>query len=35
MSMLDLAAFRATELKREPFDFLVVPGFVTAEACAE
>lgn len=34
MSMLDLAAFRATELKREPFDFLVVPGFVKAEARA-
>ena len=33
MSMLDLAAFRATELQREPFDFLVVPGFVKAEAC--
>jgi SM-20-related protein len=32
MSMLDLAAFRATELQREPFDFLMVPGFVTAEA---
>lgn len=34
MSMLDLAAFRATELKREPFEFLVVPGFVKAEARA-
>jgi hypothetical protein len=34
MAMLDLAAFRGTELQREPFDFLVVPGFVTAEARA-
>jgi hypothetical protein len=34
MSMLDLAAFRATELRREPFDFLVLPGFVKAAACA-
>ncbi len=34
MSMLDLAAFRATELRREPFDFLVVPGFVKAAARA-
>jgi SM-20-related protein len=34
MSMLDLAAFRATELRRKPFDFLVVPGFVKAEARA-
>jgi hypothetical protein len=32
MSMLDLAAFHATELCRDPFDFLVVPGFVKAEA---
>jgi hypothetical protein len=35
MSLLDLAAFRATELRREPFDFLVVPGFVKAEALAK
>jgi hypothetical protein len=34
MSMLDLAAFHATELQRKPFDFLVVPGFVKAEARA-
>jgi hypothetical protein len=32
--MLDLAAFRATELTRDPFEFLVVPGFVKAEARA-
>jgi hypothetical protein len=30
--MLDLATFRATELCRDPFDFLVVPGFVKPEA---
>jgi hypothetical protein len=29
-SMLDLAKFAATGLNREPFDFLVVPGFVRA-----
>jgi hypothetical protein len=32
MSMLDLAKFTATELCRDPFDFLVVPGFVKVEA---
>ncbi|MFQ5775498.1 MAG: 2OG-Fe(II) oxygenase [Kiloniellaceae bacterium] len=32
MSMLDLHAFRATPLSRDPFDFLVVPGFLKAEA---
>ena len=31
MSMLDLATFRATKLCRDPFDFLVVPGFVKDE----
>jgi SM-20-related protein len=34
MSMLNLAKFRATELCREPFDYLVVPGFLNAEALA-
>jgi SM-20-related protein len=34
MLMLDLAAFNATELCREPFDFLVVPGFLKTEARA-
>jgi SM-20-related protein len=34
MSMLDLARFNATELCRDPFDFLVVPGFVKPEARA-
>jgi SM-20-related protein len=32
MSMLDLAKFRATELCRQPFEYLVVPGFLKAEA---
>src|SRR5271157_3106821 len=32
MSMLDLAKFHATILRRDPFDFLVVPGFVKLEA---
>jgi SM-20-related protein len=34
MSMLNLAKFGATELCREPFDYLVVPGFLKAEALA-
>ena len=32
MSALDLAAFRATPLTREPFEYLVVPHFVRPEA---
>lgn len=32
MGALDLAAFRATPLVREPFEYLVLPGFVKAEA---
>jgi hypothetical protein len=32
MAILDLAAFRATPLCREPFEYLVVPGFLKAEA---
>lgn len=32
MSFLDLAAFRAAPLTREPFEFLVLPGFVKASA---
>jgi SM-20-related protein len=32
MQALDLAAFRATPLVREPFPYLIVPGFVRAEA---
>jgi len=31
---LDLDAFRATPLNREPFDYLIVPEFVKAEARA-
>jgi SM-20-related protein len=34
MGTLDLAAFCATPLVREPFEYLVVPGFVRAEARA-
>lgn len=32
MGALDLAAFRATPLVREPFEYLVLPGFVKADA---
>jgi SM-20-related protein len=32
MANLDLAAFRATPLTREPFPFLIVPQFVTPAA---
>ncbi len=34
MQVLDLAAFRDTPLIREPFDHLILPGFVRPEACA-
>jgi SM-20-related protein len=34
LSMLDLERLRATPLTREPFEFLVVPEFVKAEARA-
>ncbi len=34
MSVLNLTAFGATELRREPFDFLVAPRFIRAEALA-
>ena len=34
MSMLDLTKFQATKLCRDPFDFLILPGFVRAEALA-
>ena len=34
LSMLDLETFRSTPLSREPFEFLVVPEFVRAEARA-
>lgn len=32
---LDLEAFKATPLTREPFQYLVLPGFLNAQACAE
>ena len=32
---VDLAGFKATPLTREPFEFLSLPGFLNAEACAE
>lgn len=32
MSMLDLEAFKATPLRHDPCDFLVVPGFIKADA---
>ena len=32
VSMLDLQRFRATPLTREPFEFLIVPEFVKADA---
>jgi SM-20-related protein len=34
MGMLDIEAFQATELVREPFPYLIVPGFLKAEARA-
>jgi hypothetical protein len=34
MSALDLAALRVTPVTREPFEYLIVPGFVKAEARA-
>jgi hypothetical protein len=34
MSMLDIAAFRATPLATDPFDHLIVPGFLKSEALA-
>lgn len=32
MSMIDLAAFEAAPLRREPFEYVVVPSFIRAEA---
>src|SRR5437660_435607 len=34
MGALDLAAFRAAPLAREPFPYLILPGFVRTEALA-
>lgn len=35
MSLLDLAALAATPLQRDPYEHLVVPGFLQAEAVTE
>jgi len=35
MSNLNLAAFRAAPLQREPFEYLVLEGFVVPEACGK
>ncbi|MBI3451243.1 MAG: 2OG-Fe(II) oxygenase [Rhodospirillales bacterium] len=32
MSTLDIAAFRATPLRRDPYEYLIVPGFVRGDA---
>lgn len=34
MAMLDLAAFRAATLNREPFEYLILPGFIKSDALA-
>ena len=34
MSAIDLDGFRATPLSRDPYDFLIVPGFLRAAAVA-
>jgi hypothetical protein len=34
MQALDLPAFREALLQRDPFEYLVLPGFVRPEACA-
>lgn len=34
MDVLDLAALRKAPLVRDPFDYLILPGFVKPEACA-
>jgi hypothetical protein len=34
MSMLELTKFQATELCRDPFDYLIVPGFLKRDALA-
>jgi SM-20-related protein len=35
MSVLNLATFNAAELNKDPFDYLVVPGFLRGEALAK
>jgi len=32
MPAIDLDTFKATPLKKDPYDFLIVPGFITADA---
>lgn len=32
MSAIDLDSFNATPLKKDPYDFLIVPGFIAADA---
>jgi hypothetical protein len=34
MSAIDLAAFEASPLNRDPFDYVIVPGFIRSEAVA-
>jgi len=34
MDVFDLAAFRAVPLTRQPFEYVVVPGFVKPQICA-
>lgn len=33
MDMLDLQAFRSTPLQKQPFEYLIVPGFISTQAC--
>ena len=35
MSLIDIDALRATPLKTDPYDYLVVPGFVSGEALTQ
>ena len=32
MSAIDLDSFNSTPLKKDPYDFLIVPGFIAADA---
>jgi SM-20-related protein len=34
MKEINLAAFRSTPLVQEPFEYLIVPGFIRPEACS-
>ena len=34
MSLIDIEALRATPLKTDPYEYLVVPAFVTGKALA-